>query len=154
MNDRIADTRQCPYCRQWIPMPLRRQREAFEAHKHACHEKTYPAWYAHADTRQYFEAHKLNCPEVQYKGSPGDHRNPEEPRADDCETCGMEHLPPMESPFHEVTDPDERAFMDGVAERLEAAMTIKRADLWGNITDTHQTEAELNGFRASQGALL
>jgi len=90
MNDRIAGTRQCPYCRQWIPMP------------------------AH-NTRRYFEAHKLNCPEVQYKGSPGDHRNPDEPRADE---------------------------------------TIKRADLWGNVTDTHQTETELNGHRASQGALL
>ena len=55
---------------------------------------------------------------------------------DCCETCGMEHLPPMESPYHEVT------------------ATVKRADLWGNVTDTHQTEAELNGFRASQGALL
>ena len=108
MNDRIADTRQCPYCRQWIPMPLRRQREAFEAHKLRC----------------YFDLPD----EV-----PGAPKYPESLT---------------------VTDPDERAFMDTVADRLEAAMTIKRPDLWGNVTATHQTEAELNGFRASQGALL
>lgn len=34
------------------------------------------------------------------------------------------------------------------------ASTVKRVDLWGAVTDTHQTEAELNGFRATQGALL
>lgn len=32
MNDRIADTRQCPYCRQWITIPLHRGRAAFERH--------------------------------------------------------------------------------------------------------------------------
>lgn len=32
--------------------------------------------------------------------------------------------------------------------------TVKRADLFGNITDTHRTEAELNGFRPTQGKML
>ena len=32
--------------------------------------------------------------------------------------------------------------------------TVKRADLFGNITDSHQTEAELNGWRESQGTLF
>lgn len=32
--------------------------------------------------------------------------------------------------------------------------TVKKLDLWGNTVDTFQTEAELNGFRLKQGALL
>jgi hypothetical protein len=32
--------------------------------------------------------------------------------------------------------------------------TVKRADLFGNVVDTHKTEAELNGFRATQGKLV
>ena len=32
--------------------------------------------------------------------------------------------------------------------------TVKRVDLYGNVVDTHQTEAELNGFRPSQGRML
>lgn len=32
--------------------------------------------------------------------------------------------------------------------------TVKRASLWGGVQDTYRTEAELNGFRPSQGALL
>ena len=31
--------------------------------------------------------------------------------------------------------------------------TVKRATLWDGVEDTYQTEAELNGFRARQGAL-
>lgn len=34
------------------------------------------------------------------------------------------------------------------------AATVKRATLWNGVVDTFQTEAELNGFRASQGMLL
>ncbi len=32
--------------------------------------------------------------------------------------------------------------------------TVKRVDIFGTVTDTYQTEAELNGIRASQGALF
>lgn len=32
--------------------------------------------------------------------------------------------------------------------------TVKRATLFDGVVDTFQTEAELNGFRASQGMLL
>jgi len=32
--------------------------------------------------------------------------------------------------------------------------TVKRPDLFGNVHDTYQTEAELNGFRPTQGDLL
>ena len=32
--------------------------------------------------------------------------------------------------------------------------TVKRADLFGAVTDTFATEAELNGFRPTQGAFL
>lgn len=32
--------------------------------------------------------------------------------------------------------------------------TVKRATLWDGVSDTYQTETELNGLRASQGALL
>ncbi|OGT54339.1 MAG: hypothetical protein A3E01_15350 [Gammaproteobacteria bacterium RIFCSPHIGHO2_12_FULL_63_22] len=34
-----------------------------------------------------------------------------------------------------------------------APATVKRADLFGNVTDTYATEAELNGIRQSQGQL-
>lgn len=34
-----------------------------------------------------------------------------------------------------------------------ASSTVKRVDLSGNVTDTFQTEAELNGIRAQQGAM-
>lgn len=36
----------------------------------------------------------------------------------------------------------------------EAPATVQRVDLWGNLIDTHQTEAELNGFRPTQGRML
>ncbi len=32
--------------------------------------------------------------------------------------------------------------------------TVKRVDLFGNVTDTFQTEAELNGHKATQGRLI
>lgn len=32
--------------------------------------------------------------------------------------------------------------------------TVKRASLWDGIIETYQTETEMNGFRATQGALL
>lgn len=32
--------------------------------------------------------------------------------------------------------------------------TVKRASLWDGVVDTFATEAELNGFRPSQGGLL
>ena len=129
MNDRIADTRQCPYCRAWIDMPLRRQREAFDAHKLRCRAED-------AETAGY----------PTFCGSCHEPRNSVElNNAGTCRECRAKFW---------KQDPDERAFMDGVKDRLEAAMTIKRPDLWGNVTGTHQTEAELNGFRASQGALL
>lgn len=32
--------------------------------------------------------------------------------------------------------------------------TVKRATLWGDVHDTHQTETELNGWRERQGRLL
>lgn len=34
------------------------------------------------------------------------------------------------------------------------APTVKRATLWDGVADTFQTEAEMNGFRATQGRLL
>ena len=42
----------------------------------------------------------------------------------------------------------------GMCPKCAIPTTVKRPDLFGNVTDTHQTETELNGFRASQGALL
>ena len=33
-------------------------------------------------------------------------------------------------------------------------VTVKRVDLDGNVTDTYRTEAELNGWRPTQGAML
>jgi hypothetical protein len=33
---RMPDTRQCPYCRGWIPIPSRHAHAVFEAHKLAC----------------------------------------------------------------------------------------------------------------------
>ncbi|MGD9934802.1 MAG: hypothetical protein AB7T37_13955 [Dehalococcoidia bacterium] len=32
--------------------------------------------------------------------------------------------------------------------------TVHRATLWDGVVDTFQTEAELNGYRPAQGALL
>lgn len=32
--------------------------------------------------------------------------------------------------------------------------SVKRPDLFGNVNDTYQTEAELNGWRQKQGSLL
>ncbi len=45
------------------------------------------------------------------------------------------------------------------AAEMEAALdtkpaTVQRVDLFGNMTDTFQTEAELNGHKASQGRLI
>lgn len=37
---------------------------------------------------------------------------------------------------------------------LAEEATVKRIDLDGNVTDTFQTESELNGWRASQGRLM
>ena len=37
--------------------------------------------------------------------------------------------------------------------RDELTPTVKRADLFGNVSDTYQTEAELNGIRQTQGGL-
>lgn len=91
--DRIANAQQCPYCRQWITLPLRRARAAFDAHKRQCQT---PAERAAAN--------------------------------------------------HDRTET--------IAALTEAAATVKRASLWDGVQDTHQTEAELNGFRATQGALL
>lgn len=82
---RMADTRRCPFCEQWVPMPARFAHKAFNAHK------------AHCITSH------------------------------ECTT--------------ECSTPASTA-------------TVKRADLFGNVIDTHQTEAELNGFRPTQGALL
>ena len=106
MNDRIADTRQCPYCRQWIAMPARRQREAFNAHKLGCREiagvlERNPA------TPHYAPGH--------------------------CRDCN-----------------DETARRDAEADRP----TVKRPDLFGNVIDSYRTESELNGWKATQGALL
>lgn len=32
--------------------------------------------------------------------------------------------------------------------------TVKRVDLFGNVTDTFRSEAELNGFAVAQGRML
>ena len=40
------------------------------------------------------------------------------------------------------------------APAAERQATVKKPDLFGRVTDTFQTEAELNGFRQSQGRLL
>lgn len=37
---------------------------------------------------------------------------------------------------------------------VASAATVKRPDLWGNVTDTFATETELNGHRLTQGRLL
>ena len=34
---------QCPFCHDWIPMPLRRRRAAMEAHQKSCNKKAYRA---------------------------------------------------------------------------------------------------------------
>jgi hypothetical protein len=38
--------------------------------------------------------------------------------------------------------------------RAQRLATVKRATLFDGVVDTFQTEAELNGFRDSQGRLL
>lgn len=49
----MNDTKRCPYCRQWIAMPLRRQREAFNAHRAACAMREgYGARDTHAEPRE------------------------------------------------------------------------------------------------------
>ena len=32
----VSNSRQCPYCREWIVLPYRRSHEAWEAHKRRC----------------------------------------------------------------------------------------------------------------------
>lgn len=47
----------------------------------------------------------------------------------------------------------ESLCVEHVAEVRERA-TVKRVDIFGQVHDTHATEAELNGWRSSQGMLL
>lgn len=103
--DRIANAQQCPYCKGWITLPLRRARAAFEAHKLKCRQEIPGA---------------VQVPEPRERPYPS---NPAEAHA--LATCN--------------------AWVES---------TVKRATLWDGVTDTHQTEAELNGWRATQGALL
>ena len=35
----IANAQQCPYCKGWITLPLRRARASFEKHKLACRQE-------------------------------------------------------------------------------------------------------------------
>lgn len=44
--------------------------------------------------------------------------------------------------------------MDNPLEPATAPATVKRADLFGAVTDTYQTEGELNGWRATQARLF
>lgn len=66
------------------------------------------------------------------------------------------------SSFTELDDGQAAAFFvvpsecdarERYAEAVER-MTVKRPDLFGNVKDTYQTEAELNGWRVKQGSLL
>ena len=36
---RMEDKRMCPYCRQWVSLPLRHPMQAFSAHKAECLQK-------------------------------------------------------------------------------------------------------------------
>lgn len=78
----------------------------------------------------------------------------------DCPHCQQPAGSPCLRPSgHPASEPHrereqlavDRAFMSMCAAAPE---TVKRADLFGNVIDTHATEAELNGWRASQGQLL
>jgi hypothetical protein len=46
-----------------------------------------------------------------------------------------------------------RERLEGTAYHPREA-TVQRAALFGNVTDTHQTESELNGWKPRQGVLL
>ena len=48
---------------------------------------------------------------------------------------------------------DYKSHPDEIA-ALMRAETVKRVDMFGVLTDTYATEAELNGFRPEQGALF
>ena len=134
MNDRIADTRQCPYCRAWIAMPPRRQREAFNAHRAEC------AMREGYGTR---DAH----PEPAF--------NP------NCGRCGADIAA---DPFHAcatMCDCGRGPILQGNGTPdvcatcyMAETATVKRASLFDGVIDTYQTETELNGHRATQGALL
>lgn len=49
-----------------------------------------------------------------------------------------------------MTPEDRAAFL----EMPDRPAYVERVDLWGNVTSTYQTEAELNGHRPTQGVLL
>ena len=201
MSPRIADTHQCPYCRAWIEMPLRRQREAFDAHKLQCRAEV-PGAVAIPCSRCGAENRIVNA----CRCDPNNLPTTPAPFSPDCGRCGANIAA---DPFHHCASlcecgrgpilqgngtpdccatcylaaaaaeayPDDYptfcrhcgeprnsaelstgATYTGWCHECRATLatiaTVKHADLWGNVMDTHQTEAELNGFRASQGALL
>ena len=37
----IADTKRCPFCNTWVPVPLRRQRQAIEQHMRDCNRREF-----------------------------------------------------------------------------------------------------------------
>jgi hypothetical protein len=56
-------------------------------------------------------------------------------------------------PLRERLEGDNPSAPCGTAHHPREA-TVQRADLFGNIIDTHQTESELNGWKPKQGVLL
>ena len=154
MATRIADTRQCPICRQWIEMPIRYARRYFELHTSSC--RVVRAGVVDPPACSYCHE-PIAYPMAGHTCRDGDGRP--YPPVNDCGAPEPETIRQW-CPEHNLWCPfkgSDHQPEDGKTYRTTMDIkraTIKRADLWGNVTDTHQTEAELNGFRATQGALL
>ena len=175
MNDRIADTRQCPYCRAWVTMPLRRQREAFEAHKLACRAAVPGAVIVPSPSPAFnpdcglcgadlaadpFHA----CEESDYPPLYiNDHMPPVcdcgrgpilqgNGTPDCCVDCYGEHVYAEAAALN--TESEQRVLRANDGYTYPQPSTVKRADLFGNVIDTFRTEAEMNGHRATQGRMI
>lgn len=79
--------------------------------------------------------------------------------AADLETRGRDAILPRdgvrsEAPAGDVPGVGADTGRIGVEEASRASETVKRKDIFGNVTDTYQTEAELAGIRAEQGDLF
>lgn len=68
----------------------------------------------------------------------------------DCEE-GAEALPAI---ARKAVDRLIESFVVDCDLERPTSITVKRPDLFGGLHDTYQTETELNGWKASQGALL
>ena len=137
----IANAQQCPYCKGWITLPLRRARASFEKHKLACRQEVPDSVQVPekrtecATCGHHVEYHRLptGCIDCECAWTTVDANTR-------CPSCGKSY-PVADVPLCPMCGD-------------QAEETVQRATLWDGVIDTHQTEAELNGFRATQGALL